>query len=67
MQHAIYRTSPKGSKFVGTCANCGRKGLTFRDMIVDECENPRGMTQEQTILEAIRPTPVPERPFRPEV
>ncbi len=55
MAHAlINRTSPKGQPFVGTCAACGKTGLTFANM-KDECENQRGLTQEQALLEAIEP------------
>jgi hypothetical protein len=58
--HAIYRTSPKGpgQKFVGTCSKCGLTGLTFSDMN-RPCENVRGTTQEEDLIEAI------ERPSAP--
>lgn len=55
MKHPlINRTSPKGHAFVGTCAACGKTGLTFREM-QEECENVRGMTQESALLEAVDP------------
>lgn len=54
MKHALHRTSPKGTPFVGTCSNCGRSGLSLDDMAVQECDNVRGLTQEQTLLEAIK-------------
>ena len=52
MRHAIYRTSPKGTPFVGVCRNCGREGLTFEDM-EQECENILGRSEEETLVEAI--------------
>lgn len=55
MRHPlINRTSPKGQAFVGTCAACGKTGLTGKAM-QEECENPRGMTNESALLEAIDP------------
>lgn len=48
----VNRTSPKGQPFVGTCAACGVTGLTFETMR-SECENVRGMTQEQALIEAV--------------
>ena len=57
MKHPIVnRTSPtgKGKPFIGTCAACGKRGLT-RKMIEedDDCPNQRRMTNEQALLEAI--------------
>lgn len=53
MHPLINRTSPKGGPFVGTCAACGKQGIT--DLQEDDCENVRGMTQEQALLEAVDP------------
>ena len=52
--HSLVRTSPtgKGQKFIGTCSLCGETGLTFADMAT-ECENQRGLTQGDALLEAI--------------
>lgn len=52
--HAIERTSPKGpgQKFIGTCSLCGKPGLTFADMN-EPCENVRGLTQDEALIEAI--------------
>lgn len=50
--HTVYRVSPKGGPFVGTCSLCGRAGLTLRDAM-QPCENIRGLTQEQALLEAL--------------
>jgi hypothetical protein len=53
MSHPLVnRTSPKGQSFVGTCAACGKTGLTFKTMHED-CPNQREMTREQAIIEAI--------------
>jgi hypothetical protein len=72
MQHALHRTSPKGGPFIGTCANCGTPNLTLSQSR-EECPNQRGMTQEETLLEAIRedsridwPDPTPEMQASPE-
>jgi hypothetical protein len=49
----VNRTSPKGSKFFGTCAACGKPGLTIADVAEEECPNQRGLTEDEAILEAI--------------
>ena len=55
MKHPLVnRTSPKGTPFIGTCAACGKSGITFQMLPSDECDNVRGMTQEQAILEAVQ-------------
>lgn len=53
--HSLRRTSRKGKgqKFVGTCVLCGRRGLTAADMDA-ECENVRGLTQDESLVEAIK-------------
>lgn len=53
-KHALHRTSPKGGQFVGTCTQCGKEGLTLASMS-EECPNIRGVTQEQSLIEAICP------------
>lgn len=52
--HRIERTSPKGlgQKFIGTCAQCGKAGLTFAD-IDEDCPNPDGLTQDEALIAAI--------------
>jgi len=58
MRHPLVnRTSPKGQPFVGTCAACGKTGLTFKAMNEDDCPNQRGLTNEQALIEAVTPTP----------
>ncbi len=52
MKHSINRTSPKGEKFIGTCALCGTPGLSMSDALKD-CENQRGLTNEQAVIEAV--------------
>lgn len=53
MKHNIERTSPKGGPFVGTCVLCGTPNLKMEDAMED-CPNQRGMTEEESILEAIK-------------
>ncbi|TGV15783.1 hypothetical protein EN816_00595 [Mesorhizobium sp. M8A.F.Ca.ET.173.01.1.1] len=58
--HSVERTSPKGEgqTFIGTCRLCGKTGLTFANM-GEECENQRGLTESQSLLEALDPEPHP--------
>ncbi len=59
MRHmVVHRTSPKGpgQPFLGTCGACGKKEITFEQLGIDDCENVRGMTNEEAFLEAIDPT-----------
>lgn len=49
----VNRTSPIGTPFLGTCAACGKTGITFDMLPEDECENVRRMTQEEALIEAI--------------
>lgn len=51
-QHYINRTSPKGEDFIGTCSLCGKENLSINDMN-KECENTRGLTQDEVLMEAI--------------
>lgn len=52
MRHPlINRTSPYGEPFLGTCAACDKAGLRIDDD--SECENVRGMTDEQALIEAL--------------
>jgi hypothetical protein len=51
-QHAINRTSPKGGPFIGTCSLCGVTDLRISDA-TKYCENVRGLTEEEALLEAI--------------
>lgn len=50
--HSLNRTSPKGHSFVGTCSLCGKTNLTIADMN-SECENVRGLTDDEAAVEAI--------------
>ena len=52
--HAIERTSPKGpgSQFLGTCRLCGIQNLPASAARL-ECENPRGLTNDEALLETI--------------
>lgn len=56
VKHSLRRTNPKGQPFVGTCVNCGKSGLTLKDMARDECENLRRVTEDEAIVEAIKGT-----------
>lgn len=51
-RHSLNRTSPKGHSFVGTCSLCGKQSLTLADMN-SECENTRGLTQDEAVIEAV--------------
>lgn len=53
--HNVRRTSPKGQKFIGTCVLCGRENMTIRESMETECENQRGRTADESLLEAINP------------
>jgi hypothetical protein len=59
-QHSLNRTSPKGGPFVGTCALCGKTGLTF-DNMRDECDNQRNLTQDEALIEAVSTVPKYDR------
>ena len=52
MHPLVNRTSPYGQPFVGTCASCGKTGLTFGEL-TEHCDNPRGLTKEAALLEAV--------------
>jgi hypothetical protein len=49
--HSIERTSPIGEAFVGRCVQCGKEGLSIRD--VDGCPNPEGVSEDESLLRAI--------------
>lgn len=51
--HSLRRTSPKGGPFFGTCVLCGTENLPM-EAAKQECENWRGITQEDAVVEAIR-------------
>jgi hypothetical protein len=52
--HAIERTSPKGpgSPFIGTCRLCGTPNLPM-SAARQECPNQRGLTADESVVEAI--------------
>lgn len=52
-RHALQRTNPKGQPFVGTCSLCGKAGLTL-DAMREECENVRGLTEDEALIETIK-------------
>ena len=53
MKHHVERTSPKGQDFIGTCRLCGMTNLKA-SAALEDCENVRGLTAEQALIEAIR-------------
>lgn len=53
--HAIERTSPKGTPFIGTCRLCGKPNLLAKQAL-EECENVRGLTQDEALIETILDT-----------
>jgi len=53
-QHAVLRTSPKGTPFVGTCSLCGVTGLTIATA-QGYCENPRRLSSDEALTEILRP------------
>ena len=50
----VNRTSAKGTPFIGTCAACGKVGITFDRISTEECENVRNLNNEQALIEAIQ-------------
>jgi hypothetical protein len=58
MKHYVERTSPKGPgmPFIGTCRLCGKSGLKA-SAALEDCENDRGLTAEQALIEAITGDP----------
>lgn len=54
--HAIHRTSPKGQAFIGTCSLCGKTGLPM-SAVREACENIRGLSQDEALIEAIEVPP----------
>ena len=59
--HALERTSPKGPgmPFIGTCIQCGRTGLSV-SAIQEECDNIRGNTEGESLIEVIDPRTLAE-------
>lgn len=55
MHGPVNRTSPKGpgTNFIGTCAACGKAGLTYELIKTDPCPNQRGLSPDQRVIEAI--------------
>jgi hypothetical protein len=67
MKHSLERTSPKGpgQKFIGYCRLCGQQNLPG-SAVFEDCENPRGLTADEAVIDAILPDemPVPAVPPR---
>lgn len=58
MKHHVERTSPKGPgmPFIGTCRLCGRPGLKA-SAALEDCENVRGLTAEEALVETVLGSP----------
>lgn len=52
--HSVERTSPKGEPFIGRCTLCGKQGLKA-SAALEECENIRDLSVDDTLIEAIDP------------
>jgi hypothetical protein len=50
--HSLIRTSPIGEDFIGRCVLCGQENLHIT-AVQEICPNPRNISQEQTLLDAI--------------
>lgn len=50
--HALVRTSPKGTLFIGTCTQCGTKDLPMRAAL-EPCPNQRALTRDGALLEVL--------------
>lgn len=61
-RHAIERTSPKGERFIGTCWQCGRTGLTMADAF-EACENIAHLTETESLLMAVEASPGAKEPW----
>jgi hypothetical protein len=55
MKHSLERTSPKGEgqEFIGTCTLCGKRNVTSKMFFEEECENVRGLTEDEALIKAI--------------
>ena len=51
--HALERTSPKGTPFVGRCILCGKTGLSWMDA-KQRCENPDAWSDENVIVAVVK-------------
>jgi hypothetical protein len=54
--HYVERTSPKGGPFIGKCRLCGKEGLPA-SAALDLCENPKGVSTETALIDAITGEP----------
>lgn len=59
MKHHVERTSPKGpgQDFIGTCRLCSKTGLKA-SAALEDCENVRGLSAEEALVETIMGGPV---------
>lgn len=52
MKHSLERTNRKGIPGVFVCVLCGKPDLPA-EAALEDCENVRGLTQEQAVVDAI--------------
>lgn len=53
MAHALERTSPKGTPFIGQCTKCGKENVTLA-MMHEHCVNPANITDTEALELALR-------------
>jgi len=53
MSHALQRTIPKRTPFVGQCTKCGKQNVTLA-MMHEHCVNPANITDTEALELAIR-------------
>jgi hypothetical protein len=53
MSHALERTSPLRTPFVGRCTKCGRENIALKDMH-GHCPNPGNLSDTDTLRIALR-------------
>ena len=51
--HALERTSPLGTPFIGRCTRCGKTGLEPRHVYIEDCPNTKGISEERALVQAI--------------
>ncbi len=52
MSHAVIRTSPIGSSFIGRCDKCGEEGLGLGGALIN-CPADDSISDEQTLLDLL--------------
>lgn len=57
MGHAIKRTSPHGTRFVGRCVKCGQEGLGSNAPLTP-CPADHIVSDGQALMELVAPDPL---------